>query len=144
MLQAAATHGSSIKSFWQFVKCHLSEIGATALSCGVTSSSFTVAQLMYQLGNCLSACLVYRILIINSPGEFFFSTPAFEGELFRRGVIFSMSSFHFWQNEILIIPLQTKPSKIKERDLQCMRWDTRGVKQGKDFRCRCQEGGGGG
>ena len=39
-----------------------------------------------------------RISVINSPGGIS-STPPFEGELFRRGVIFSMSSFHFWQKK---------------------------------------------
>ena len=47
-----------------------------------------------------------RISVINSRGACF-STPPFEGELFKRGgVLFSTSSFRFWPNETQIKPLQ--------------------------------------
>ena len=66
------------------------------------------------------------------------STPPFEGEIFKMGsysgggVIFSISSFHFWRNEIHLKPLQNWAFYVKKRDLWCVWWAPRVVIQGRE------------
>ena len=73
---------------------------------------------------------LYRISETNSPGELFFNASFCVGGSgggiiqegsYSEGELFSMSSLHFWHNEIQIISLQTKPLRLKNM----IRWCTR-------------------